>query len=226
MRWMLSIVACLLFGGGFCQTNPLDSQLQLLKEQKDSTLKVLLHADSLRTDREFAEKEKWIRLKAAETFPLINAGTYSGVLPVKDPTEIPDPHLQYKLLFEVTQDNPDSMTGQYNLQLVEVARILNLHIASGIALKNITPVIVVHGPALKALTGDDFYRKKFNIDNPNRALIDELTKAGARFIACGQAMQMQQRPKESLLPEVHVSLTAQTVLSSYRLRGFVLMELK
>jgi intracellular sulfur oxidation DsrE/DsrF family protein len=226
MRWIFSLLAVFLLMGGFSQKNDLDNQLRQLAAQKDSTLKSLQHADSVKTDMEFASREKWARLEALETFPLFHADKFSGVLPVKDPTEIPDPNLQYKLLFEVTVNNPDSTMGSLNEQLFEVARILNLHIASGIPLKNLTAVVVVHGAVLHILTQNDSFRKKYKTDNPNINLIGEMARAGVRFIACGQAMQFFDIPRDSLLPVIKVSLTAQTVLSSYQLKGFVLMELR
>ncbi len=226
MRWIFSLLALLLFFRGYSQTTDLNAKLQELAVQKDSTLGSLQHQDSVRTDLEFARKEKWARLEASETFPLFNAGKYSGVLPVADPTEVPDPNLQYKLLFEVTNNNPDSTIAQVNDQLIEVARILNLHIASGIPLAHLTAVVVVHGPVLVTLTRDGFFRKKYKTDNPNKGLIDQMSRAGVRFIACGQAMQFFDVPREALLPVIRVSLTAQTVLSTYRLKGFVRMELK
>ena len=59
------------------------------------------------------------------------------------------------------------------------------------------------------------------MDNPNLQLIKDLEKVGARIIACGQAMAFLNVKKDDLLPEVKVSLTAQTVLSSYQLKGYV-----
>jgi intracellular sulfur oxidation DsrE/DsrF family protein len=225
-KFLFGLIACMLSVTGFTQQNPKDSALTALAILKDSVMKAVIQADSLRINKEFAEKEKFIQLQSIETFPLINAGIYSGVLPVKNPEEIPDPNLQYKLLFEVTQNNPDSTIGEMNDQLVEIARIINLHIASGIPLKKISPVIIVHAAALNAITTNKFYRKKYNRDNPNLKLVDDLVKAGANFIACGQAMQFFNVPADALLPVVRVSITAQTALSSYQLKGYVYMSLK
>jgi intracellular sulfur oxidation DsrE/DsrF family protein len=83
-------------------------------------------------------------------------------------------------------------------------------------------VIVVHAGALYAISNNAAYQKKYKLDNPNLKTIDELEKkTGARFIACGQAMAFFEVKKEDLLPEVKISLTAQTVLSHYQLKGYV-----
>jgi intracellular sulfur oxidation DsrE/DsrF family protein len=162
-------------------------------------------------------------MKAVEIFPVINAGEMSGVVPVNNANEIPDPKISYKLLFEVTANNPDSTISEINYGLVEVARIINLHVASGVPLKNIIPVIVVHAGALHALKNNEYFQKKYKIDNPSIKLIGELEKVGAKFVACGQAMSFLDIQKEAFLPIVHVSVTAKTAISGYQLKGFVLM---
>jgi intracellular sulfur oxidation DsrE/DsrF family protein len=196
-----------------------------MKVQKDSSLRVAIHADSVKIEKQFAERERWEKIKNNALFPVINAGEYSGVVPVKDPTEIPDPKIDYKLLFELTANNPDSVAKEDNYGLVEVARIINLHAASGIPANKIIPVIVVHAKALHAFATNRFYRDHYKMDNPNLKLISELKNIGAKFIACGQAMNFLNVKKEDLLDEVKVSLTAQTVKSSYQLKGYVLYDL-
>jgi len=201
-----------------------DSTLRSLKTQRDSSFHAMMHADSVKADKDFSEKEKWEKIKAIAIFPVLNGGENSGVVPVKDPTEIPDPNMDFKLLFEVTANNPDSVAKEINYGLTEVARVINLHVASGIPLKRIIPVIVVHAGALNALTTNEYYKEHFKVDNPNIKLINDLKKIGARFIACGQAMAFLDIKREVLLPDIKVSLTAQTALSNYRLKGFVLYQ--
>ncbi len=231
--FFLIIVSCISILG-YSQNFNLDSSLQVIKTQKDSVLKASklkrdsvyrsdLHNDSVKTNKEFAEVIKWEKMKAVEIFPIINASEMSGVVPVKNQEEIPDPKMTYKLLFELTMNNPDSTIQELNYGLVEVVRIINLHAASGIPLKNIIPVIVAHGGVLHSLKNNEHFRKKYKIDNPNIKLIGDLEKFGTKFIACGQAMSFLDIQKEAFLPQVKVSLTAKTVISGYQLKGFVLM---
>lgn len=221
---------------GFSQSYNSDSALHSLKFKKDSTLRSLkrvsdsnyrttLHNDSARIDKEYTEKEKWEKLKGIAVYPAIKSGgEYSGVIPVKDPAEIPDPTIDYKILFELVRNNPDSLAKEINSGLGEIARVINLHVASGVPLKKIMPVIVVHADALKAISNNEYYKKNFKIENPNLQLIRELRNMGAKFIACGQAMSFFDVNKEDLLPEVKVSITAQTVISSYQLKGYVIFR--
>lgn len=207
---------------GFSQVTNIDSILNVRKFQKDSSLRAAIHNDSVKIEKEFKETERWDKIKARAEFPVINAGEFSGVIPVKDPTEIPDPNLDYKFLFELTSANPDSVAKEINYGLAEVARVINLHVASGIPLKKIIPVLVVHGPALKSFCNNAYYQEHFKTDNPNLKVISDLKNLGAKFIACGQAMNFVNIKKEELLPDVKVSLTAQTVISSYQLKGYLL----
>jgi intracellular sulfur oxidation DsrE/DsrF family protein len=198
------------------------SESAVLASGRDSALHEMFHRDSLKIVQQYAAKARWQKLYKAEKFPVINAGKYSGVLPVPGVTEIPDPSLQYKLLFESTEKNPDSLMNKPDQDLVGIARIVNLHVASGIPLKNISLVVVMHGAGLSAICTNAWYRKRFKMDNPSLKLVRELEKIGARFIACGQALDFMGLEKKDLLPAVKVSFTAQTALTSYQLKGYVL----
>ena len=192
-----------------------------LRQAKDSTLRAMIHADSVKVEKDFAEKNKWDKIFAKVEYPLLKGSRNSGIIPVKDPTEIPDPTLDYKILFEVVANNSDSTIKEINAGLDEVARVINLHYASGIPVKRIIPVIVVHASALNALKNNEAYQKKYKTDNPNIKLIDDMKKMGAVFIACGQAMEFFDVKRDELLPGIKISLTAQTVISSYQLKGYV-----
>ena len=216
----LAVIICTASVFCIAQSNSIN-----LSKTKDSTLKAAIHADSLKIDRGFAEEERWNKLFAKEEFPVINAGKYSGIFPVKDITEVPDPKMQYKLLYEMTEENPDSALNEPDFSLVEIARLINLHVGSGIPLKNISVVVVTHGLALHSISTDEAYQQKFKMNNPNLKLIKDLEKAGVRFIACGQAMLFMNVKEEDLVPGVKISLTAQTALTGYQLKGYVLKSL-
>jgi intracellular sulfur oxidation DsrE/DsrF family protein len=189
--------------------------------RKDSTLRAMMQQDSAKVNKEFADKEKWDKIDARLIYPVLNGGKESGVIPVASPAEVPDPNLEYKLLFELVSNNPDSTLKEVNNGLKEVARIINLHVASGIPMKKITPIVVVHAGAVHVMRTNEAFNKKFKMDKPSIPFMDQMRKIGVRFIICGQAMEFFETKKEDLQPDVKVSLTAQTVLSSYELKGFV-----
>lgn len=182
--------------------------------------------DSIAHAKRITDSLKVEKLLAVAQYPYIKGGKWSGVIPVADPTEVPDPNHDYKLLFELTDKNPDSLAKDINSGLDEVARLLNLHVASGIPAKKIMPVIVIHGPGIEAVMNNESYKKKHSLENPNLKIIHDLENAGAKFIVCGQAMAFFEIQKEDLLPEIKVSLTAQTVLSNYQLQGYVLYSVR
>jgi intracellular sulfur oxidation DsrE/DsrF family protein len=192
-----------------------------LKRAKDSTLRSLYREDSTKVSKEYAEKEKWEKIYARAEYTLLKGSKNSGIIPVTGVTEIPDPNMDYKIVFEVVSNNPDSTIKEINAGLDEVARVINLHIASGIPVGRIRPVIVVHAAALNAIKNNEAYQKKYKTDNPNLKLIADMEKMGAQFIACGQAMVFFDVKKDELLPGIKISLTAQTAISSYQLKGYV-----
>jgi intracellular sulfur oxidation DsrE/DsrF family protein len=162
-------------------------------------------------------------LLAKAKHPWIKNAKWTGVLPVDNPTEIPDPNQSYNLLIELVSGIKDSAASKDVLGgIAEIGRLMNLHVASGIPKKNITVVAVVHGGALKGLLTNEQYKKLWGTDNPNLSLLKELMDNGVKFIACGQAMNFQDLRRDQLLPEVKISVTAQTVLSNYQLKGYVL----
>ncbi|MDQ6904242.1 MAG: DsrE family protein [Bacteroidota bacterium] len=191
---------------------------QTSQTSNDAALKMV--ADSVAKARK--DSMKWEKLKSLAYFPLIKAGPWSGVLPVTGVDEIPDPKREYKLIFEFTLNFKDSIHKELNPGLVEIARVLNLHVASGIPLSHIHPVIVTHGPSLFSIENNATFQEKYKKDNPDSQLIMDLMKNGCKFIACGQAMMFHDIKKEELFPGVKVAVTAQVVLSNYIGQGYVL----
>jgi len=217
---------------GFSQNYNLDSALTAINKEKDSTTLALrkvkdstyragLHSDSVRIDKDFTEKTRWAKMKASVIYPAIKGNEFSGVIPVKNPTFNPNPKIEYKLMFELYEGNPDSLAKEINFGLNEIARKINLHVASGVPLKNIKIVVVGHGPILYALCNNDYYKEHYKVDNPNLKLVNDLTALGAKFIACGQAIAFMDLKRDALLPIVQVSLTAQTALSYYQMMGYL-----
>lgn len=214
------LLACIAFFSAAAQSTNLDSLINARRMSRDSSLRALYTTDSLNMAKEYNKKVKEDSVDAIMVRPLLDGGKNSSIVPIKDVTEIPDPNIDYKIMFELTGNNPDSTIKEINYGLAEVARVINLHVAAGIPVKRIIPVIVVHAGALHALKTNEAFRKKYKIDNPSIKLIDDLKKIGTKFIVCGQAMTFIDVKKEELLPDMKISLTAQTVISNYQLKGY------
>lgn len=164
-----------------------------------------------------------------KTFPVIQSYPYGGVFAVRGRTFKPDPGLKYKIVIDLTvgPKNVEDSTGfrDVNWGFGEVGRRLNLHVADDIPRQNIDIVVAVHGSALFSMLNNEAYNKKYGIDNPSLTLIDELKKAGIKFVVCGQAMHFMNVSQEQLIAGSTVGLTAQTVLTSYQAMGYSLQQI-
>ena len=161
-------------------------------------------------------------LMSQAVFPLIRNSENSGVIPVKDIQEMPDPSMKFKLLFNFTAWGSDSgVYRKIDWGLAEIGRIINLHVAAGVPKENLDIVLVIHGPSLNTLLTNENYRKKFNADNPNLEVLKQLIDLNAKLIACSQAELYFNIPREQMIPEVKNALSAQVAMSNYQLKGFV-----
>lgn len=170
---------------------------------------------------------KLAKLKQSGIYPLIKSSPFCGVFPVEGVSEKPDLHAKYKLLFEISTgtDDPNRVQNE-NRGFSEIGRIINLHIAAGIPKENLEVVIVARGKAIYSLYGAEGFKTRFRIENPNFAIVEELSKAGARLIACGQTMKVLDMDSKLLFPAVKVALSAQVAESGYLEKGFVKFIIK
>jgi len=163
------------------------------------------------------------------TFPAIKSAKWAGVVPVQPIDEMPDPNMQYKLLIELTgfalKGQDSAAKTEVNVGLSEVARQINLHEANGIPRNNISVVVITHASALYCFLTNEKYKKKYGVDNPNIPLIKELQNYGVKMMVCGQAMTFFNLELEDLVPGIKQVLTAQTMISSYQLKGYVYYDM-
>jgi intracellular sulfur oxidation DsrE/DsrF family protein len=161
-------------------------------------------------------------------FPAIKGYNWAGVAPVQNVTEPADQKIKYKLLMELTafaaKGQEATAKNEINGGIGEVARKVNLHVAAGVPQKNIDMVVIVHAGALFAFLNNEKYKRKYGIDNPNITMIKDLQNFGAKIIVCGQAMTFLRLEMEDLVPGIKEALSAQTVLSTYELKGYKLYD--
>jgi intracellular sulfur oxidation DsrE/DsrF family protein len=161
-------------------------------------------------------------------FPAIKGYNWAGVAPVQNVTELAEPNMKYKLLMELTgfaaKGQEKTAKNEINGGIGEVARKINLHVAAGVPQKNIDVVVIVHAGALFALLNNEKYKRKYGIDNPNITMIKDLQNFGARIIVCGQAMTFLGLEMEDLVSGIKEAMSAQTVLSTYELKGYKLYD--
>lgn len=152
--------------------------------------------------------------------PIIKS--YGAVYHLPDAAHKPDPALNYKILVELTEnaEKPDSL----NEYLEAVATLINLHAAEGVPKENIHVVVVLRKMATYAVIGDEMYKEKFKVDNPNHQLIKELDEAGVDFYVCGQTMMKRHIDKSKLVPQAKIASSGLTAITTFQLQGYALVK--
>lgn len=118
---------------------------------------------------------------------------------------LPDPKASYRYAWDHTDS---AATGEVNPGFLAVARTWNALRADRVPASRIQLAIVVHGRATLDLMGNTAYKARFGRDNPNVAILEQLTKAGVEVIVCGQALLNRNVPRDDLLPQVQVARSA------------------
>ena len=129
----------------------------------------------------------------------------------------------YKIVFALTQGakKPDAVSPS----LDHVARTVNLYRASGVPLSHLKFVAVAYGAATPLVLDDQHYREKYGVANPNLPLIEELRKAGVIVAVCGQAVPEHHFAYNWVAPNVTLSLSGITTVTTLESQGYVLMPL-
>ncbi|UOB17330.1 DsrE family protein [Abyssalbus ytuae] len=128
-----------------------------------------------------------------------------------------------KVVFDVGKAFDDK--NKTNLLIESAARFLNLHAQNGVPVQNIKVALVIHGGAAHDILKNSYYHEKFDADNPNALLLEELEKAGVDIYLCGQTAAHRNITREKALPQVKFALSAMTALvklqnEEYRLINF------
>lgn len=147
---------------------------------------------------------------------------FGTVTEVPYATEMPDPALDYRIAVEVNSDNPQP--AQVHEFFDKTASVVNLHALGGVPAEKLHMIMVIHGPAAQFVLGNDAYRAKYGVDNPNIPLFRELNEAGVKIFVCGQSLNKRNITKEMLAPGINVALSAITTLTTYQLKGYVTLH--
>jgi intracellular sulfur oxidation DsrE/DsrF family protein len=156
------------------------------------------------------------------SYPVINTHPYMGVIATDSTSLGYDQNLEYKIVIDVYEKATDST--QMNNAIREVARTYNLNVANGVPEDRLHMIAVVHGWAVDAILSDSVYMEKFGRRNPNTRTIKALNDLGVTFYVCGQNLGMFNIPKENLLPEIEVALSAKTAFITLDQMGFTYLN--
>jgi intracellular sulfur oxidation DsrE/DsrF family protein len=132
---------------------------------------------------------------------------------VKDP----DPDIDYQLFVDL---KTESQPGAINAGLNNVARMINLHRAGGIAVDRLKVAVAIHGPATYLVMDDAAYEKKYGVENPNSVLIQEMSQKGVAFYVCGQSLIGRGVARVDVNEAVTVGLSMLTIASEFLMKDY------
>ncbi len=161
----------------------------------------------------------WSSCAGAQPLPVPSAG-----LPgyVKGAQEVPDPGLDYKVLFNLSSAGP---VDKVHPMFLRVGRYLNALAEYGVPSNRRHLTIVVYGPATEFVLNDAaFAARNHGKHNPNAAMINSLRQAGVITRICSQAMIAQHVQPGDLLPTVELDYWALSTRVNLEQRGYVVEE--
>ena len=152
--------------------------------------------------------------------PLLVPG-YEAARDLPGARELPDPKTDYKVVFADGQDakNP----GDVNPMLPTIATYVNTLGKHGVPADHRHIVIMFHQrtPDIDIVMSNDAYKKRYNRDNPNIALIHALKQAGVDIRVCGQGLLARKIDATQVNPDIQTDLWAMTTLVNLQLKGYV-----
>ncbi|MFC5626875.1 DsrE family protein [Algoriphagus winogradskyi] len=148
---------------------------------------------------------------------------YGGVNEVPFETIKPDPTQHYKFVVEINNRIEDKK--ELSGYLDYAAKMYNVHIYSGVPKENIDLVFVVYAGSTPITISNEEYKKRFEVDNPNAGLLEELKKNGIRVIVCGQSMMKQNLVPDMIYPGVEMAVSRFTATTDLMNKGYLLFSL-
>ena len=149
-------------------------------------------------------------------YPVIK--DYGAVEIVNFQVELPNPNQEYKLIDELysRQEDKSALYGRLDYS----ARIVNAHVAAGVPKEKLKMAIVIFSGATPTILNNEEYNRRFGVDNPNVALLDQLVAAGVEVIVCGQSMVKQEILPDQVHTGVQLSFSRITATSALINQGY------
>jgi len=145
---------------------------------------------------------------------------YGGVVKLHDAVM---PELAAKALIDITDDGKTK--NGVNSGLNAVARLINLYALAGYSPSELDIHVIIHGRATKIVLSSKNFEEKFNEENLNIELINQLKQKGVNFMVCGQAYIRSGYHPEQMTPQVQSALSALTTLTLYQQKGYAIINL-
>jgi intracellular sulfur oxidation DsrE/DsrF family protein len=147
---------------------------------------------------------------------------YDAARDVAGAKELPDPKIDYKILFSVSNGAKDR-DAEVNPMLPTIARYLNTLGKYNVPADHRHLVVMFHqrNPDFDIVMTNEAYKARYGKDNPNIALIHALKQAGVEFRACGQALGGRKIDAKDVNPDIQIDLWAMTSMMNLQMKGFV-----
>ena len=143
---------------------------------------------------------------------------YGGIFDIPYAEDRVDPSLTYNIVVEIAKgsEKPEEV----NWALNNVARLLNLHAMSGVKKENLHVVMVIHAGAAYTVLDNKEHKKKYGMENPNIELYKQLGEAGVNILVCGQSLIARDIDKDKMVPQVRITSSMLTAMTTYQLKGY------
>lgn len=128
-----------------------------------------------------------------------------------------DKNSVFKVAFDISEQ---AKVGDINRKIDTLARFINMHVANGVPAKNIHLALVVHGKAGFDLLKGPLYQEKFQLNNANNALLQELMNNQVTVYLCGQSAAYFDITNEMIQPGVKMALSALTAHAVLQNQGY------
>ncbi|MDQ8165521.1 MAG: DsrE family protein [Gemmatimonadota bacterium] len=151
-----------------------------------------------------------------QTGPVIQKG--GGHFPVPNATFTVPAGVTYKMAWDIAVGS--AKPGDANAAYDVPARFVNQAAVMGMARSATELAVVIHGSAGEEVLTNDEYRARKGVDNPNIALLEEMSKAGVKIIICGQTVGSRKMPRDKILPFVLVAPSATWTHAVLQQQGF------
>jgi len=135
--------------------------------------------------------------------------------------ELPDPNMDYKVVFSVGQDTKNP--GEVHPMLPTIATYVNTLAKYGVPASRRHIVVMFHQRSadFDIVMSNDAYKERYNgKENPNIALIHALKEAGVDFRACGQGLFGRKIDSKQVNPDIQIDLWAMTTMVTLQMKGF------
>ncbi|MDH4064379.1 MAG: DsrE family protein [Acidobacteriota bacterium] len=160
----------------------------------------------------------WMAAQSGGPLPVSG---YNDARDVEGAHELPDPAMDYKVVFAVA--NGAKERTDVNPMLPTVATYLNTLAAHGVSADHRHLAVMFHQRSddVDIVMRNEAYKTRYGIDNPNIALIHALKQAGVDLRVCGQALSARKIDPAQVNPDIQIDLWALTSLVNLQMKGYV-----